>query len=367
MKKAILNIHLYIGLVAALFLILLSVSGSVIAFENEINRHLNPHMLTVRPERQRLSWDVLRSRIEQQEPGWKLIRLYLPQRPQDSLYVRLRSVNNRSIKHFYVNQYTGEVLGSTDDGNRFTWIMHDVHVKLVTFPDGNQIVVIATICLLVLSVSGLILWWPRKIFGIRRGSLPRINNDLHRSLGFWSSAAMLMFAVTGLLLHYQSNGRLLALMNAKADKLVEPGHGTSIDGMLQTASEVVPGAAIMRIMLAEKKTDPVVVQARYPEDHTPAGRTYINLDSLTGRPLSLSSSRKAALSSTALIQWNREIHTGTLLGTPTKVLVSILSVLLSILAITGPAIWINKKLATARGRHFAAVRAAQITERRALP
>ncbi len=41
MKRVILNIHLYAGMIAALFLIAISLSGAIIAFENELNLHLS--------------------------------------------------------------------------------------------------------------------------------------------------------------------------------------------------------------------------------------------------------------------------------------------------------------------------------------
>ncbi len=53
---------------------------------------------------------------------------------------------------------------------------------------------------------------------------------------------------------------------------------------------------------------------------------------------------------TALVQWTREIHTGTLLGLPSKILAVCFALLLAVLAITGPLMWINKLRAAARGR-----------------
>jgi uncharacterized iron-regulated membrane protein len=52
----------------------------------------------------------------------------------------------------------------------------------------------------------------------------------------------------------------------------------------------------------------------------------------------------------ALVQWTREIHTGTLFGLPTKILAAFFALLLSVLALTGPFIWLNKLRAAARGR-----------------
>ena len=76
MKRIILNIHLCAGMIAALFLISLSLSGATIAFENELNRTFHPQLTNVKPEGRPLDWDTVRDRVEQQSPGWKLIRFY---------------------------------------------------------------------------------------------------------------------------------------------------------------------------------------------------------------------------------------------------------------------------------------------------
>jgi uncharacterized iron-regulated membrane protein len=264
--------------------------------------------------------------------------------------VRLRNTTTHKIHHVYVNQYTGEVLGSTEDGSNWILKVHDLHVNFLSGKVGNQIVMWSTVGLLILSLSGIFLWWPRKIFRFRRGAkAARLNRDLHLSVGFWSSLAMFAFAVTGLGLHYQT-GKLLDLLNTPKSATNLPGHGTSIEGMMATAREALPGAAIPRLLLSEKKGDPVFLYMRFPEDKTPAGRSFTTLDPKTGAVLSVGSSRTAPLMQTALVQWTREIHTGTLLGLPSKILAVCFALLLTVLAITGPLMWWNKQRAAARGR-----------------
>jgi uncharacterized iron-regulated membrane protein len=350
MKKILLTIHLYAGLVAAFFLICISVSGAIIAFEPELNHVFHPQLTDVVPIGQPLNWDDFRARVEQQSPGWKLIRFYFSDQPDRSTYVRLRNNATHKIHHAYVNQYTGQVLGSTEDGSNWILKVHDLHVNFLSGKVGNQIVTWSTVCLLILSLSGIILWWPRKIFRFRRGTaLPRFNRDLHLSVGFWSSLAMFSFAVTGLGLHYQT-GKLLDLLNTPKAIKTMPGHGTSIEGMMATAREALPGAEIPRLLLPEKKGDPVFLYMRFPEDKTPAGRSFTTIDPKTGAVLSVGSSRTAPLLQTALVQWTREIHTGTLFGLPSKILVVIFALMLTVLTLTGPFIWLNKLRAAARGR-----------------
>jgi uncharacterized iron-regulated membrane protein len=350
MKKLLLNLHLYVGLVAAFFLICVSLSGAIIAFEPELNRTFHPQLTNVTPSAQPLNWDEFRARVEQQSPGWKLIRFYFPDQPDRSTYVRLRNVVTHKIRHVYVNQYTGAVLGSTEDGSDWIIKVHDLHVNFLSGKIGNHIVTWSTVGLLILSLSGITLWWPRRIFRFQRGKpLPRFNRELHLTVGFWSFLAMFGFAVTGLGLHYQT-GKLLDLLNTPKAATTMPGHGTSIEGMLAAAREALPGARIPRLLLPEKKGDTVFLYMRFPEDKTPAGRSFTTLDPKTGAVLSVGSSRTAPLLQTALVQWTREIHTGTLFGLPSKLLASFCALLLSVLALTGPFIWLNKLRAAARGR-----------------
>ena len=350
MKRLLLLLHLYVGLTAAFFLICISLSGAMIAFEPELNRAFHPELTNVTPARQPMNWDEFRARVEQQSPGWRLIRFYFPDRPDWSTYVRLRNVSTHKIRHVYVNQYTGQVLGSTEDGSNWIIKIHDLHVNFLSGKVGNQIVTWSTVGLLLLSLSGIILWWPRKIFRFRRRDpLLRFNRDLHLSVGFWSSLAMFGFAVTGLSLHYQT-GHLLDLLNTPKSATTMTGHGTSIEGMLATAREALPGAAIPRLLLSEKKGDPVFLYMRFPEDKTPAGRSFITLDPKTGAVLSVGSSRTAPLMQTALVQWTREIHTGTLFGLTSKIILVFFALMVTVIALTGPLMWLNKVRAAARGR-----------------
>ena len=359
MRKLLLNLHLYIGLAAAFFLVCISLSGAVIAFEPELNHLFHPGLTNVVPSGHPLTWDEFRTKVEAQSPGWKLIRFYFPEQPDQSTYVRLRNTTTHKIRHIYADQYTGKVLGSTEDGSNWIIKVHDLHVNFLTRKVGNQIVTWSTFGLLLLSLSGIVLWWPRRIFRFRRNAPPvKMNRELHLSVGFWSFLAMFAFAITGLSLHYQT-GKLLDLLNTPRNARLMPGHGTSIEGMLQTAHEVLPGAAIPRLLLAEKKGDPVFLYMRFPEDKTPAGRSFVTLDPKTGAVLSVGSSRTAPLLQTALVQWTREVHTGTLFGVASKIVVVCFALLLAVLAMTGPLIWINKLRAAAAGRRAAEARERQ--------
>lgn len=363
MKKLIFNLHMFAGLGAAVILILLSLSGAVIAFEPELNRTLHPGLTRVAVTGPVMNWDAVKASVEQQLPGWKLTRFYFPDRPDWSTYSRIRNSKTHAVRQIYVNQYTGKVLGSTEDGPDLLIRIHDLHVNLLTGKiksrPGSILVMAGTWALLLLSITGLFLWFPRRIFRFRTSSpAPRLNRDLHLTLGFWSSLAMFAFALTGIGLHYQT-GKLLDLLNRPENAASAPGHGPSIEGILQSGREALPGAATERLLLSEKKGDPVFLYLRFPEDKTPAGRSFVTLDPATGRVLSVGNSRTFPAAQSALVQYTREIHTGTLFGMPTRILAALFGFSLSILAITGPLIWWNKLRARRHGQRVAAQRLQQ--------
>ena len=358
MRRTLLKFHLWTGIAACAFLCVLSLTGAIIAFENELNRVVNPQLLKVQPYGRALPWEVVRRKVEDSMRAWRVQRIYMPASAQDSTYVRLASRANGRTDEIYVDQYTGKVLGRKQLANPLIWKIHELHINLAAANAGSQFVVWSCAGLLCLSLSGLFLWWPRKVFRFRtRVPYARANYDLHRSLGFWSSAVMLIFAVTGLNLHIQTGGTLFQMMDAKAASVSFPGHGTTADALLETAREMVPGATAMRISFWDDQR-PVLVQLRFPEDHTPAGRTNVTLDQHTGAVLSVVSSRTAPILYTALVQWNREVHTGTIFGWPSRILAAFCSLLLSVLAVTGPMILVNKKLAAVRGRRRVGARLA---------
>lgn len=357
MKKTLLNLHFYIGIAACMFLAILGITGTVLTFENELNRAVNPSLLKVQPQSPVLPWEVIRQKVEQQEPLWRVQRIYMPATDDDSTYVRLVSrANGRTTDEIYVDQYTGQVLGRKLHGNQLIWRIHELHINLGAGNIGSQVVAWSAAGLLLLSLSGVYLWWPRRVFRFRVAEpYSRTNYDLHRSLGFWSSLVMLGFAVTGINLHIQTGGGLFTMMDDKSAAVHLPGHGTTADQMLQSAREALPDARTMRISFWNDKR-PVLVQMRFPEDHTPAGRSAVTLDPRTGSVLTVVSSRTAPLVYTALVEWNREIHTGTIFGWPSRIVTAIFSLLLCVLAVSGPMIWANNKLAALRGRRKAAAK-----------
>ena len=124
------------------------------------------------------------------------------------------------------------------------------------------------------------------------------------------------------------------------------------DRALEIARAALPGAAPFMIGVPGPN-GAYRISSRYPEDRTPGGRSRIMVDQYTGNVLFAEGSRTAP-AGTRLVIANRAIHTGDIFGIPSKVLMSLASLMLVAQVISGFAMWWkrtrNKRTATRQAR-----------------
>ncbi len=349
-RKLLLFLHLTGGLVSGVFLIFLGGSGGLLVFEGEIDHWLNARLSWVQPEGARLSLGELSDKVLARHPGSKVSVIVLSKDDRIATTIALRPAGPGKSVSLRVNPYTGAELGSTDTANTFMAKVHQFHTNLLLGPPGKLITMWGAIFLLGLSVSGLILWWPRKLwkFGGAKSGRER-NFQLHNVAGFYSCVFMFLFAVTGIVVHWDDEVRKLINKATHEEDAPMPRAVTAPkdaapqgpDALLAAANKAVPGARVTSIMGIGGNA-PVRVTMKFPEDGTPAGRTNLYLDPFTADTLSLQTSRTAPLGTRIAKLWNREIHTGDIFGWPTRIIASIASFTLPLLVVTGVLIWLGR-------------------------
>ena len=349
-RKILLCLHLVGGLLSAVFLILLGGSGGLLVFEGEIDHWLNARLTWVQPEGARLSLGELADKVRPRHPGSTVSMIILPADERIATNIVLRRAGAGKPVNVAVNPFTGGELGSMDTANTFTKKLHQFHTNLLLGPPGKLITAWSAIFLLGLAVSGLILWWPRKLWkfgGAKSGGA--VNFQLHNVAGFYASVFMLLFAVTGIVIHWDEEARTFLNHAMHEEEAPIPQGGVTPkataplgpDALLATATKAVPGASVTTIQNLGGNS-PVRISMKFPEDRTPAGRTNLYVDPFTGEILSQQTSRTAPLGTRIVKLWNREIHTGDIFGWPTRIIASVASFMLPLLAITGPLIWLGR-------------------------
>ena len=210
MKKIFAKIHLWLSLPLGIVLTVVCLSGAVLVFEGEITRALHPELYRVAApaDARPLRPSQLADRIGGQMPdSLHLVSLQLSARSDEPCMAAFRETGRKQLS---VDPYTGNVNGWTESP-AFFGTVRKLHRWLLDPPPskgeksvGKAIVGVSTLALVLILVSGLILWIPRSRKALRNrlkvsySDGRRFWHDCHVSLGFYATLLLLVMALTGL-------------------------------------------------------------------------------------------------------------------------------------------------------------------------
>ena len=339
-RSVLFNLHLVGGLAAGLFLLILGVSGAVLAFSDEIDAFLHPSVFKVAPQAQPLPLTQLAANASAVLHPGDVFKVYVPSvRPDRSYWFAAFPGHYRLPRQVFVNQYTGEVLGNLSM-LRFTTMMKALHNAMA----------FSSIVLMFLAPSGLYLWWPLKRIGIKScAGFRRLSFDLHNSLGFCSSLFMFGFAATGAYMVFERWTVPMTITMTQSKPVwgtvaSQPKTGVqpiSADLACSVAQNALPGASILWVSIPREPRAVYLVKMRFPEDHSDNGGSAVLIDQFSGNTLDVVSTRSN--SAQRVVALNRAIHTGAIGGDTGRLLAALASLTLPLQAITGGWLWWTKR------------------------
>ncbi|WP_116125760.1 PepSY-associated TM helix domain-containing protein [Lewinella sp. IMCC34183] len=202
------DLHLWLGLASGIILFLVCLSGTVLTFEHEI-KAAGAEPVTVTPEGEPRAVASLIELLETADYG-TVTGVALPAEPTEPWSFTVKQdPGERRGRTVLVDPYTGAIheAGESAYAGLFRsmfflhrWLLLDTEV-------GRPIVGVATVIFLFLALSGLVLWFPRRLRwknlrqGLRvktDGSRKRLNHDLHNTLGFYACGLLIVMCLTGL-------------------------------------------------------------------------------------------------------------------------------------------------------------------------
>jgi uncharacterized iron-regulated membrane protein len=342
MRKTLFQLHLLGAAVGGLFIVILGLTGSIMAFEEELDHLTHPRLFRVSPQGAPLPLATLAARAIAASPGKPVVTYGLGVSPDLPWSV---NVGGTIV---FVNEYTGEILG-TRSGPTWLGQIHQLHLRLLAGDTGKTIVSWADVVMLLLSLSGIYLWWPIKRITINAAARGRrFWFDVHNAVGVCAFLLVFLLAVTGAVIAFDAWTtpllyRVTGSHPAQGGLAVTPMAAQVLtpDQALALARNELPGAVPVSINVPGAKT-PYRIALRYPEDRTPGGRSRVFIDQYRGTVLQVESSRTTA-AGTRMVILNRAIHTGDVLGMPTKVLMSLASLAAVAQAISGLMMWWKRR------------------------
>jgi uncharacterized iron-regulated membrane protein len=196
------QLHLWSGISVGLYVVAICVSGSVVVFRNEFYEYFRPGTRVEVRSTERLTDEAIAEAAARQYPGFEVSSVQLRRRtPTASAEVWLKKGDVELHRLF--DPYDGADLGDAEP--RATLLFEKVaafHDNLLGDRTGRNVNGIGGAILAVLSLTGMVIWWPgfrnwqRGLF-VRWGTgWKRFNWDLHSAMGFWSFAFVFMWALT---------------------------------------------------------------------------------------------------------------------------------------------------------------------------
>jgi sulfite reductase (NADPH) flavoprotein alpha-component len=368
-KAALLQVHSIAGLMLALLLSLIALTGVIMSFEDEIVDHLNAGIMQVVPRTTpALLPDELVARLKAVPDAGKVTAIMLSSDPSAAVHVRFaRDEQGARPSSLYVDPYDGHVLG-VPRGEDFFATVRRLHRWLLIPGDskgwGRQITGVAALGLIVMLISGLVLRWPRRASSVKMWLKPNLGlsgRGLHRSLhaviGTWVLPVYLVMTLTGLWYSFDwyKDGVvwLLSRPHVAAAKMQpkqsrppgrsEPAPPVGFDRAWSTLQHEESGG-FARAQLTLQAGPGTVMRIRsWPTDSTlESMRDEFRIDAVTGQVVSAERYADKTLGEKA-IAGVLDIHRGAVLGWPGKLAFMIAAALMPLFAITGLLLYLSRR------------------------
>jgi uncharacterized iron-regulated membrane protein len=377
------RIHLWLGLASGLLVFLISVSGALYAFRDELFDFFHRDKLYLKEEQlasyanaEHLPLSVLLAKAEQAlagrnaKPEWLTtysdprrtweFRAYASEDNAESAVTYFQEVRHDLIA--YLNPYTGETVAVLDHEHEFFRVVMMFHWSFLLANDiGQPIVGYSVLVFVLMLISGMILWWPKKIRHISaKLRIPWSAGwkskfyALHTALGACVMPVALIIASTGL--YYAFQAARLILYAAIAWTTVMPdydmGKSTSpvaasgplaLDAAHASAWKRHPASYSIGYGVPGADDDSATINA-YAQDN---GMVYYKgsqdgYDRRTGALVKARSFAEAPRGEKYLAM-NYDIHVGAIFGLPGKILAFLASLVCASLPVSGFLIWRGRR------------------------
>ncbi len=389
-RKFFNDIHLWLGLSSGIIVVLVCFSGTLYTFNTEFTEMGASHLYKLSSAgTQAIETEKLIAQIESVNEG-KVTGVTIPNDPRRSyqLTVRKEGDNSRFGTTYFVNQYTGDILGTSLEKNSakefmstmfslHRWLLIDkiekpLSEKYTNREIGSIISGTATIIFTLGCITGLIIWFPNKLRTWRQGlkvkfsgNWKRTNYDLHNTLAFYSLFFLLLMGLTGpqwsfgwyrdglqkVLGTYkpptgQPGGKNEGPKPEKEAKPVaeeEPATVQYLDiaSVVRQSNEALPYKGNLNITLPKNAKDPYQVSKTKVGFFAPAAADRVTLANTDGEIIKVERFKDKPFNE-RVAGSIKAIHVGNVYGTFTKIIYFLACLVATSLPVTGTLIWWNK-------------------------
>jgi uncharacterized iron-regulated membrane protein len=358
------QIHLWLGLASGLVVFVVSLTGCLFSFQEEIsNIYYKDRFIVTPAESTRPLSELLKEATTSLGAPVNYITTYKD--PSKAWEFMSYKSNDTALTYFgtmerytsvYLDPHTGRVTGFRDYKHDFFFVVKYLHWSLLLNDAyGQPIVGWSTAIFVLLLITGLVLWWPkrwnkaarRQSLTIRWGArVRRLNYDLHNVLGFYALLLGLVIGLTGMVFAFNwfsravevtASGSTRASVFPSFAPLQLASSQNPIDAAFAAVRQEQPGARRIGLV-APASSDTTISLSAYKSHETYYDRIDYQFAQHSGHLLSKEdfADRRAG---SKLINMNYDLHVGAIGGLPGKIIAFLASLICASLPITGFLVW----------------------------
>jgi uncharacterized iron-regulated membrane protein len=362
-KKVLLFCHRWLGFISGLVVFIVSITGCIFCFQDEIQDAIYDYRTVQNTGKPYVQPSQLINEVKKAYPKASpdFIYYYGAERPAGVL----ANLGKDGFEYVFLDPYTGKITYHEKPQTNFFIIVEYIHLYLLLPPAiGHWIVGVSVIIFMVIMVTGLILWWPKRKTDRKRsftikwgGRWRRVNYDLHNVLGFYATAIAIILSITGLAIAFEPVSKAIyntanvgrnikyedEVTEPKSDSLKKAGVADKpvVDIAFAYARQQDPKAEMFLIHNDPALSGAIGVGA-YAKSMNYSHANGYEFDKYNGKLLKeyIYDKKSPGLK---LNEMNYDIHVGQIFGLTTKIIAFLASLICASLPITGFIIWLGKR------------------------
>lgn len=382
LRRIAVLMHRYVGLALAIFLVMSGLTGSIIAFNHELDAWLNPTLFERATDAPAMAPLDLIAAIERQEPAVFVSFFEMENEPDHNAvaFVTPRSnpetgeTADPGFNQIFADPATGRIVGKREwgafaiDAPHLIPFLYKLHYTLhIPGVWGILLMGVVGIAWMFDSLVGFYLTLPQTepfwrkwsiAWKVKRGaSGHRRNLDLHRAGGLWFWVLLFMLAMSGVALNLPDQVArpvvsLFSDLQPSLGQLAEERLKVEYDepasiGFREALALARPAAEKFGIeeepsMLWYPKAYSAIVIGFGEEHGTGLGPSWIVFDDHTGEVIHTLIPGTGSAGDT-FMEAQFPLHSGQIIGLPGRILISATGLVVAVLSITGILVWAKKR------------------------
>ena len=356
-------LHLWLGIASGIVVVIVSVTGAILTFEEELRSLFQPYQHVQSNGKQFLPPSVLADAVKKAY-GIKGVSAVLYRGKDKSAVIPWYGDRKNYVVN-YIDPYTAKPLYSQKLDDDFYRIMIIGHYQL-WLPRfiGKPLVAYSTLIFVITLITGLVLWWPKKwtkstrqqsFFIKTKASLKRLNYDLHNVLGFYSLIIAMVLGLTGMVYGMEWFSTAVYWTASGGEKFE---YNKSLSDTTLLAKGTFPDEDLLfkRLQQTKVNLEHDIITLGYPfgkagvwnlaVNPRPGTRYLEKSDYFEQHSLKMLKADPAfsdAHLGEQIRRLNYDLHVGSVGGLTTKIIAFLVCIISASLPITGFIVWLNEK------------------------